>query len=87
MFTSLITRKLLEFWANGDSLYHTLTLDVPTRSEFSFERPMNSRGSYSPFLYIKGQDVIFDAETQSLYHIPKFKSSLVGDHQHPLPAL
>ena len=87
MFTSLITRKLLEFRANGDSLYHTLTLDFPARSEFNFERPMNSRGGYSPFLYIKSQEMIFDAETQSFYHIPRFKSSLVGDHQHALPVL
>jgi hypothetical protein len=62
---------------NGDSLYHTLTLDVPTRRKFGY--PVDLAGGHSPFLHIVGQWVVFDVETRSFYEFPEFKSALVSD--------
>ncbi|KAF8553689.1 hypothetical protein OG21DRAFT_1497572 [Imleria badia] len=66
--------KLLEFRVNGDSLYHTFTLDVPTRN---FTNALYIEGGYSPFSYIDGRRLLFDAETRSFYKFPEFKSALV----------
>jgi len=61
---------------NGDSLCHTLTLDIPIVKKF--RRHVDFRGGHSPFFYVAAQQVIFDAETRSFYYFPEFKSSLVS---------
>ena len=64
---------------NGNFLYHTLTVDVPTKDSGN---PLDLDGGHSPCLYIAGQRLIFDAETRSFYEFPEFKSALVGGDQH-----
>jgi hypothetical protein len=64
---------------NGNSLCHTLTLDVPTKDPGN---PLDVDGGHSPFSYIAGQRLIFAAETRSFYEFPEFKSALVGGDQH-----
>ena len=60
---------------SDDSLYHTFTWDVPTRSSTS---ALYIDGGYSRFSYIEVQRLFFDAETRSFYKFPKFVSALVG---------
>ncbi|KAF8553890.1 hypothetical protein OG21DRAFT_1497385 [Imleria badia] len=78
----LIPWTLLEFLVNGDSLYHTLALEVPARDS---RIDVYLDGGSSPFSYIFGQQLIFDAETRSFYEFPKCNPALVGSDQHRLP--
>lgn len=68
--------KLLQFRVSGDSLLHTLSLDIPTSK---LGNPAYLEGGRTPFCYIAYQ-LIFDAETQSFYEICRdFSSELVSD--------
>ncbi|KAF8430978.1 hypothetical protein L210DRAFT_3561275 [Boletus edulis BED1] len=69
--------KLLEFRVDGNSLHHTLTLDIPPKL-LEFAGYMKIHGGHSPFFYLKSacQNLVFDAETRSFYGFPPFKSEL-----------
>lgn len=71
-----LNTQLLEFRVSGDSLDHTLTVDVPPPN---FACPVFI-GHSSSFVYIKDQGSIFDAESRSFYKFPKFESLLVCRH-------
>ncbi|KAG6373529.1 hypothetical protein JVT61DRAFT_6171 [Boletus reticuloceps] len=82
-----VSWKLLEFRVDGNSLRHTLTLDIPPTQLKLIGLYVRIHGGHSPFSYIKSvcQRLIFDTETQSFYEFPPFRSELVSREPYQLP--
>ncbi|KAH0834286.1 hypothetical protein J3R83DRAFT_11655 [Lanmaoa asiatica] len=67
--------KLLEFRVHGESshLSHSVSLDVPVKYTRQSVRLV---GDKAPFLYIRGQHLVFDTRGRIFYEFPRFGSKL-----------
>ncbi|KAF8121086.1 hypothetical protein EV363DRAFT_1366835 [Boletus edulis] len=77
--------RLLEFRVHGESghLSYSVSLDVPTGARY-IGGSVCLISDNTPFLYIMGQDLVFDTRTRTFYEFPEFATELVEIHAHQL---